>query len=129
MRPTLRLALVLAGLALVMAASAAPVAARHAGTCPDGGYQAVQFLDEEGNVIWASVEMFPSLLRAFEDGIYTPEELAAGIAALDRNGNGILCAKDIWAHNGGRGAPPEPEQAQGLGGFYYFIQGIDDRAV
>jgi hypothetical protein len=127
MRPTLRFAPGLVLLSLLLALAATPAAARHAGSCPDGSFDTAELLDAEGNLIWAAVAEYPSLVRSIEDGLQTPEGLAAEIAAVDANGNGIVCIKDIWEHNGGHGAPPEPEQAAGLGGFYYFVHGIDDR--
>lgn len=127
MRPMLRLVPVLVLLSLLLVAAATPAAARHAGSCPDGGFDAVQLVDAEGNLIWSAVDEYPSLVRSIEDGLQTAEGLAAEVAAVDANGNGVVCIKDIWEHNGGHGAPPEPDQAAGLGGFYYFVHGIDDR--
>lgn len=128
MRPKLRPALVIVTLGLLLALTASPTAARHDGPCPDGWFDTVQLLDQEGQLIWSAVDDYDSLVRSIVDGLTDEEALAAEIAALDRNGNGILCTKDIWEHNGGHGAPPAPEQAAGLGGFYYFVHGIDDRS-
>jgi hypothetical protein len=122
----MRLALVVTTVSLVMAATALPVTARD--SCPNGGFDTAQLLNPDGTLNWSVVDDYPSILRAFDDEIYSPEVFAADVAALDKNGNGILCVKDIWEQNGGHGAPPEPEQAQGLGGFYYFVHGIDDKA-
>ena len=127
MRPTLRFLPLLLALGLLLALATTPAAARHLGSCPDGGFDAVQLVDAEGNLIWSAVAEYPSLVRSIEDGLQTAEGLAAEIAGVDANGNGVVCIKDIWEHNGGHGAPPEPEQAAGLGGFYYFVHGIDDK--
>lgn len=127
MRPTLRFVPVLLLPSLLLVLAATPAAARHAGPCPDGGFDTIQFLDEEGHLIWSAVAEYPSLVRSIEDGLQTLDGLAAEVAGVDANGNGVVCIKDIWEHNGGHGAPPEPEQAAGLGGFYYFVHGIDDR--
>ncbi|HEX2288615.1 MAG TPA: hypothetical protein VHH53_00075 [Pseudonocardiaceae bacterium] len=120
-----RLLLALATAGLILAASALPVTARDA--CPNGGFQSAQLLNADGSLNMAVVDDYPSILRAFADQIYSPDVFAADVAALDKNGNGVLCIKDIWEHNGGHGGPPEPDQAQGLGGFFYFVHGIDDK--
>lgn len=128
MHPTLRTAPLILALGLLLGLAASPVAARHAGACPDGGFDTIQMLDAEGELIWSAVADYPSLVRSIEDGLTDADGLAAAVDAVDRNDNGIVCVKDIWEHNGGHGAPPEPEQAAGLGGFYYFVHAIDDRS-
>ncbi len=127
MRPTGRFLSVPLALGLLLALAVVPAAARHGGACPDGGFDTIQMLDADGQLIWSAVAQYPSLVRGIEAGLTDAEGLEAEVSAADRNGNGVVCIKDIWEHNGGHGAPPEPEHAAGLGGFYYFVHGIDDR--
>jgi len=106
--------------ALLLSLLALPAVARVDGGCPKG-----QGFDRMPADAQALVDAYPSLARAIEDGLDTFEHLVEQIEAGDKNGNGYVCIKDMYAHSleksGGANA-----QSQG---FYYYVHGMDDNAA
>ena len=94
--------------ALMCLVIAAPVSARVDGGCGQGGFD---------RVLLADVSSYPSVQRGLEAGLYTEEDLAAQVESLDRNNNGYLCVKDVYAHNGGKGT------------FEFYVSAVDDNAA
>lgn len=106
--------------ALLVSTIALPVAARVDGGCGNG---------QGWTLIPANVELlvatYPSLERALTDEIYTLEDLVAQLDARDKNGNGWVCTKDVYAWSTGKSGGANA----GSAGFFYFINAVDDNAA
>lgn len=106
--------------ALLLSLLALPAVARVDGGCPKG--QGFDRMPADAEIL---AEAYPSLERSIEDGFSSLEFLAEQVEAGDKNGNGYVCVKDMYAHSfeksGGANA-----QSQG---FYYFVHGMDDNAA
>ena len=106
--------------ALLLSLLAMPAAARVDGGCPNGkGFDRV-LADAQ-----TLVDAYPSLERAIEDGFDTFASLVAQLEAADKNDNGYLCVKDIYAHSTGKSGGANAQSQ----GFYYFVHGMDDNAA
>lgn len=110
---------VVAALAVVVSL-AAPVLARVDGGCPRGqGWVPVEAFDDAGAFqLDAILAAFPTIAAAIEDGIYSESDTEAAFDGIDRNGNGWVCSKDVYAHNGMNGK-----------GLNYYTSSVDDNAA
>ena len=106
--------------ALLLSLLALPAAARVDGGCPNG--QGFERMPADAQTL---VDAYPSLARAIEDGFDTFESLVAQLEAGDRNDNGWVCVKDIYAHSTAKSGGANAQSQ----GFYYFVHGMDDNAA
>ena len=114
--PIVRRALPILLACLVMAALAPAALAKKDGGCPNGGFDTLEVATAADYP--AAISAYPSVQRALADGVYTAADLVAQFPSLDKNGNGVVCIKDIYTHTGGRSA-----------GFFYFVSAVDDHAA
>jgi hypothetical protein len=106
--------------ALLVSALALPAAARVDGGCGSGQGWELAPADAQ-----ALVDAYPSLQRAMDDGAYSFELLVAQVDARDKNDNGWVCVKDVYAWSTGRSGGANA----GSAGFFYFINAVDDNAA
>ena len=106
--------------ALLALTAVLPTLGRVDGACPRGqGWDHFQVFLADGTFrMEAWLAEYPTNQRALDEGIYTAEDLEAGLRAADRNTNGWLCVKDINAFVGGPGQ-----------GFAYYVSTVDDNAA
>jgi hypothetical protein len=103
--------------ALLLSALALPIAARVDGGCGNGQGWELQPADAE-----LLVATYPSLQRAMDDGAYSFELLVEQVDARDKNDNGWVCVKDVYAWSTGQSGGANA----GSAGFFYFINAVDD---
>ncbi|MBW3608785.1 MAG: hypothetical protein KY463_10580 [Actinobacteria bacterium] len=96
---------------LLAAATPAGAAGPPEKTCPPGFNLGALSLEQRLQL--------PKVQAALEDGIVTLEQIKAGAAAIDKNGNGLLCVQDI----------PQANNAAPAAGFEYFYNLSDDNAA
>ena len=106
--------------ALLVSALALPVAARVDGGCGRG--QGWELAPADAATL---VALYPSLQRALADEIYNFEVLAEQVDARDKNDNGWVCVKDVYAWSTGQSGGANA----GSAGFFYFINAVDDNAA
>ncbi len=104
----------------LLSALALPVAARVDGGCGKG--QGWTLFRADAALLVAE---YPPLQRALADKIYTFEDLEAQVEARDKNDNGWVCVKDVYAFSTARSGGANA----GSAGFYYFVNAVDDNAA
>ncbi len=106
--------------ALLVSALALPAAARVDGGCGNGQGWTLFAADAE-----LLVAAYPPLQRALADEIYSFEDLVEQVAARDKNDNGWVCVKDVYAWSTGQSGGAN----SGSAGFFYFINAVDDNSA
>jgi len=115
-----RVTLSLVAALLLVSALALPVAARVDGGCGNGkGWEPAPANAQ------ALVDEYPSLERAMDDGAYSFELLVEQVDARDKNDNGWVCVKDVYAWSTGQSGGANAQSQ----GFFYFINAVDDNAA
>jgi hypothetical protein len=103
----------------LLSASVAVAGASFEGGCAKGGFERFQVATYDAGEITVLLSEFAneyeSINRAVQAGFVDSEDLAIQILKLDRNRNGYLCIKDVYAANGEHG-----------NGFYFYVIGNDD---
>ena len=115
-----RVTLSLVAALLLVSALALPVAARVDGGCGNG--QGWELRPADAATL---VALYPPLQRALADEIYSLELLVEQIDARDKNDNGWVCVKDVYAFSEHRSGGANAQSQ----GFFYFINAVDDNAA
>ncbi len=112
------------GVALLVSALALPVAARTDGGCPSGQGVEPFFVGTTADA-QSFADTYPTVGRAIDDGIVSLGILAGTLEAVDKNDNGWVCVKDVYAwsteKSGGANAQNQ--------GFFYYVNAVDDNAA
>lgn len=101
---------------LMLAVTALPAAARAEGGCGNGkGWH----LAPAEPAVFAD---YPSIQRAIAEDVYSFADLVAQLEARDKNENGWLCVKDVyaWSVQQSDGANSQSK------GFYFYVNAVDD---